>query len=101
MLGKQLATDVPTTAVALLALRDRSSEPFVNEGLEFLERHATSERSAMALALASRALDVSEAGRFLGHADPRHIELRGETFARFATQFDVVDHFKPIRLNRS
>ena len=44
---------------------------------------------------------LSEAGRFLGHADPRHIELRGETFARFATQFDVVDHFKSIRLHSS
>jgi hypothetical protein len=58
MLGKELAAYVPTTAVALLAMRDRSSEPFVIEGLDFLERHATSERSAMALALASRALDV-------------------------------------------
>jgi hypothetical protein len=56
MLGKELAPYVPTTAVALLALRDRGSEPFVAEALAFLERHATSECSAMALALASRAL---------------------------------------------
>ncbi len=56
MLGKELAPYVPTTALALLALRDRGSEPVVKQGLEFLERHATSERSAMALGLASRAL---------------------------------------------
>jgi hypothetical protein len=56
MLGKDLMPYVPTTAVTLLALRDRSSEPVVTEGLTFLERHATSERSAMALALAARAL---------------------------------------------
>ena len=56
MLGKELAPYVPTTAVALLALRDRASEPVVMQGLAFLERHSTSERSAMALGLASRAL---------------------------------------------
>ena len=56
MLGKELAPYVPTTAVALLALRDRGSEPVVARALAFLERHSTSERSAMALGLASRAL---------------------------------------------
>src|SRR5215204_4280876 len=56
MLGKELAPYVPTTAVALLALRDRAGEPAVTNGLAFLERHSTSERSAMALALAARGL---------------------------------------------
>ena len=56
MLGKELAAYVPTTAVALLALRDRGSEPIATEALAFLERHSTFERSATALALASRAL---------------------------------------------
>lgn len=56
MLGKELAAYVPTTAIALLALRDRASEPAVTEGLAFLERHSTFERSGMALALAARAL---------------------------------------------
>ena len=56
VLGKDLAAYVPTTAVALLAMQDRAGEPAVTQGLAFLERHATSERSAMALALASRAL---------------------------------------------
>ena len=56
MLGKELVPYVPTTAVALLAMRDRGSEPIVSQGLSFLDRHATFERSAMALGLASRAL---------------------------------------------
>jgi len=56
MLGKELVPYVPTTALALLALRDRGSEPLVKQGLEFLEGHSTSERSAMALGLATRAL---------------------------------------------
>jgi hypothetical protein len=56
MLGQELMPYVPTTAVALLALRDRGSEPVATEALGFLERHSTFERSATALALASRAL---------------------------------------------
>jgi hypothetical protein len=56
MLGKDLAPYVPTTAVALLAMRDRGNEPVVAEGLDFLERRAISERSGMAIGLASRAL---------------------------------------------
>jgi hypothetical protein len=56
MLGKDLVAYVPTTAVALLALHDRGDQPVVAEGLTFLERHSTSERSALALGLASRAL---------------------------------------------
>ena len=56
MLGKELAAYVPTTAVALLALQGGDSEPVTTQALEFLERHSTSERSAMALGLASRAL---------------------------------------------
>ena len=81
MLGKELVPYVPTTAVALLALRDRGSEPVVTEGLAFLERHSTSERSAMALGLASRALraygrdTTAVAGRASGaiadHRGPR------------------------------
>jgi hypothetical protein len=56
MLGKELVPYVPTTALALLALRDRAGEPQVTEGLAFLEHHSTFERSAMALGLATRAL---------------------------------------------
>jgi len=56
MLEKELVPYVPTTAVTLLALHDRGNQPVVTEGLAFLERHSTSEPSAMALGLASRAL---------------------------------------------
>ena len=55
MLGKELRPYVPTTAVALLALQDRGSEPVVTEGLAFLERHATSERSAIGAGARHRA----------------------------------------------
>ena len=41
---------------------------------------------------------VKEAGQFLGQADQRRIVQRGESLARFATTFDVVDHFKDLRL---
>ena len=41
---------------------------------------------------------LKDAGRFLGNLDARQIDVRGETFARFATEFDVLDRFKPIRL---
>ena len=44
---------------------------------------------------------LKDAGRFLGHLDAHRIELRGEAFARFATQFDVIDRFKSIRLSPS
>jgi hypothetical protein len=56
MLGKDLAPYVPNTAIALLAMKDCAGERVIAQGLEFLERHATSERSAMAMGLASRAL---------------------------------------------
>ena len=44
---------------------------------------------------------LRDAGGFLGHLDSRRIDLRGETFARFASEFDVLDRFKAIRLRRS
>jgi hypothetical protein len=44
---------------------------------------------------------LRDAGGFLGHLDSRRIDLRGETFARFASEFDVLDRFKTIRLHRS
>jgi uncharacterized protein (DUF362 family) len=44
---------------------------------------------------------LKEAGTFLGNVDARRIELRGETLARFATEFAVLDPFQSIRLHRS
>jgi uncharacterized protein (DUF362 family) len=44
---------------------------------------------------------LAEAGRFLGNLDTSRIEQRGETVARFATTFDIVDDFKGARLSQS
>lgn len=51
MLGQTLKAYVPTTAVALLSLRDRRSEAVVAKGHEYLRTHATAERSGLSLAL--------------------------------------------------
>ena len=45
MLGQELEPYVPTTAVALLAMQDRRTHPVVDRSLNYLEKHATSERS--------------------------------------------------------
>ena len=58
VLGQQLKPFVPTTAIALLALQDRTSLPEVRRSLQYLEEHATEERSGSALALASMALQI-------------------------------------------
>lgn len=58
MLGRELIAYVPTTAVTLLAMQDRRSDPSVERGLAYLVMHATTERSASALALASLALQA-------------------------------------------
>jgi uncharacterized protein (DUF362 family) len=44
---------------------------------------------------------LAEAGRFLGHLDLPRIEQRGESVARFAATFDVVEAFKSARLSQS
>lgn len=41
---------------------------------------------------------LAQAAEFLGNADPRHIEQRGERPDRYAAQFDVLDMFKEWRL---
>ena len=41
---------------------------------------------------------IQPAGQFLGQGDERLIVQRGESPSRFATRFDVVDHFKDLRL---
>jgi uncharacterized protein (DUF362 family) len=44
---------------------------------------------------------LEQAGQFLGNIETRHIEHRGETPSRYEATFDVVDHFKSIRLRRT
>jgi hypothetical protein len=56
MLGQQLEAFVPTTAIALLAMKDRASLPEIERSVAFLEREAVSERSGSALSLAYVAL---------------------------------------------
>jgi hypothetical protein len=50
--GKDLWPYVPTTALALIAMQDRRSEPTVQRGFEQLAKDVASERSMSALALA-------------------------------------------------
>ena len=42
---------------------------------------------------------LREGGRFLGQVDERRIVQRGEALSRFEATFDVVDMFKPLRLD--
>jgi hypothetical protein len=55
---KQLLPHGPTTAVALLSMRDHQSVTAVRDSLVFLEQHATAERSGLALALTTICLRV-------------------------------------------
>ena len=43
---------------------------------------------------------LAEAGHYLGNIDGKRIEQRGESADRFAATFDVVDEFKPLRLQK-
>ena len=58
VMGQQLKAFVPTTAVALLAMQDRSSHPAIERSVKYLEGHATLERSGVALGLARLALSA-------------------------------------------
>jgi hypothetical protein len=72
VLEQELKPYVPTTAVALLAMQDRQAHPAVGRSLNYLEQHATSERSGTALALASLALLVC--GRWSGRVQAALVE---------------------------
>jgi hypothetical protein len=58
VLTQDLRPYVPTTALALLALQDRRAHPVVERSLTWLESHARSESSTMALSLAAICLSV-------------------------------------------
>jgi hypothetical protein len=55
-LDKQLPGHVPTTALGLLAMRDRKSLGVVKRALQFLELRKTAERAALSLGLTKIAL---------------------------------------------
>jgi hypothetical protein len=59
VLGQDLRPYVPTTALAVLAMMDRQSLPAIRAGLAWLGGHATTERAAMALSLATIALHLA------------------------------------------
>jgi hypothetical protein len=50
---KSLPPQVPTTAMALMAMQDRLAHPVLVKALDFLETNQVSERSTTALSLAS------------------------------------------------
>ncbi len=56
VMGRELPGYVPTTAIVLLALQDKSADASVQRSLEFLESQATWECSSYALGLAAIAL---------------------------------------------
>jgi hypothetical protein len=56
--GQELWAYVPTTALALLAMQDRKSDPIVAKSLGYLQKDTGTERSAPALALAVMCLRV-------------------------------------------
>ena len=58
MFGRELHPYVPTTAIALLALQDRSRADAFHRGVKFLSGSATAEDSAYAMSLAHIALSV-------------------------------------------
>jgi hypothetical protein len=60
VLAQDLRPYVPTTALALLAMQDRREHPAVRQSLDWLSRHATAERSSMALALTAVCLHAFE-----------------------------------------
>jgi hypothetical protein len=59
--GQRLRADVPTTAIALIAMQDRMREAPVMASLRWLERHAVLEPSTMGLGLATIALSILDA----------------------------------------
>ena len=74
---------VPTTALALLALQDRRDAPSVTRSIEQLQKDLLTERSALALALASVCLNVyhqehAEVRRELARLAARDVETPGE-----------------------
>ena len=70
---------------------------FIGMGRDLVAMDAT---AARVIGLDPRKLAyIAESGRFLGNVEEQRIDQRGEPLARFATEFDVVDVFKPMRLS--
>ena len=72
-LGQDLRAYVPTTAVALMSMQDRRSDPAVQQSLSMLESQRLTEPSAMTLALVSICLRLY--GLQTDSVDDRLIEV--------------------------
>jgi hypothetical protein len=83
MLGKELHPYVSTTAIALMAMQDRTDLPAVRRSGDFLERNMLTERSGLALALSLLAL------RLLGRP---HEGLSAALKAQAATTLMLGNH---------
>ena len=59
-LGQDLQPYVPTTAIALLAMQDRRTDPAIERSVKFLEAQGMSELAGSSLALATQALGIYE-----------------------------------------
>jgi hypothetical protein len=82
--GKALPGHVPPTAIGVMALQDRATEPVVGDAVAFIERRALLEGSTTALALAQLALSaVGRAPRGLVDALVAHTS-RTEAFGNIA-----------------
>jgi uncharacterized protein (DUF362 family) len=71
---------------------------FIGMGKDVVAVDAT---AARVIGLDPRKLPyLAEARKFLGNIDELRVQQRGEPLARFATEFDVLDSFKAMRLGR-
>ena len=59
VLGQDLRPYVPTTALAVMAMQDRSEHPAIRASINWLKNHAESEPATMALSLATLSLQVA------------------------------------------
>ncbi len=83
--GKALPGHVPPTAIGIMSLQDRVSEPIVSDAVAFIERQALREGSTTALALSQLALwTVGHAPSRLAEALAAHASST-EAFGNIAT----------------
>ena len=97
MMGQDLRPYVPTTAVALLSLQDKRTDPIVARSVEYLERAAPSEHSSVALSLAVLALRAFHRNNPAADAAlvaqlPTTLELKGHLAAALALCAIASDH---------
>jgi hypothetical protein len=98
--GQELWAYVPTTALGLLAMQDRRSEPVVARSLDLLGKDVGNERSAVALALAAIALriygaPVTETLKLLSSAIPA-AQTMGSVLGMAMALYATADQRRPM-----